>query len=274
MTRASDDAARLRIGQLVSHQVTLRLLQPPISRLLDVGCGDGGLCRLVAARGDASFVVGADRDLRTLNHSSDEDRHQRAPAFIRGDALALPFRSQSFDAVTMVSALAWTHPNEKQALSEIHRVLTRRAQIILVTLINAAGPHFTSALDSLVIDTLRTSGLAALVHELPRLASIHSTRGQLAQLLLATGFRTEIVRSRYNPARKFRNGREFVAYLQRTVGDFYWRGQLVSHRAAIKSAIVRTVDARLAADPAYGIPFRTIWLRARAEPESDWTPTA
>jgi SAM-dependent methyltransferase len=87
-------------------------------RVLDVGCGDGQVSRLAAARGAAS-VIGVDP---TWNQISVAAARAAGPAYARSGAGALPFRSASFDAV--VACLVFEHIRDvDDAIAEVARVL-------------------------------------------------------------------------------------------------------------------------------------------------------
>jgi SAM-dependent methyltransferase len=87
-------------------------------RVLDVGTGEGQLARL-AIQGGATEVIGIDPTWAQL-----EVAQQRAggPAYLRGEAAALPFPDGHFDAV--VACLVFEHINQMdRAIAEVARVL-------------------------------------------------------------------------------------------------------------------------------------------------------
>ncbi|MBN1945884.1 MAG: methyltransferase domain-containing protein [Bradymonadales bacterium] len=110
--------------------------------VLDIACGTGNFSRRFAAvLRSSGFVVGLDRSqpmlirgelLRTQNRLSNL-------YFIRGDALHLPFMSDSFDRVHCGGAI---HMFKEigTALSEIHRVLREGGLLVLSTFISAPSP--------------------------------------------------------------------------------------------------------------------------------------
>lgn len=88
-------------------QVHLDALDEDVAgrRLLDVGCGTGGLLVAAASRGAAS-VTGVDIALRWLVVAARQLREQGVDArLIAADGGALPFRDGSFDVVTCVETV-------------------------------------------------------------------------------------------------------------------------------------------------------------------------
>jgi SAM-dependent methyltransferase len=88
------------------------------ARVLDVGTGEGQIARLVAREG-ASVVVGVDPTIAQLQLA----RERGGDAFYaRGEADALPFADDTFDAV--VVCLVFEHIDEhERAIAELARVL-------------------------------------------------------------------------------------------------------------------------------------------------------
>ncbi len=78
---------------------------PPDARLLDVACGTGDVALEILGRLDSrAVVVGADFALQMLHSARPKvlDDHGRPRVHLTaGDAFALPFRKNSFDAVTI-----------------------------------------------------------------------------------------------------------------------------------------------------------------------------
>ncbi len=92
--------------------------------VLDVGCGLGGPCRMLAEEHNCQ-TTGIDISteyIRTATKLSELVHLQNKTTFILGDAAHLPFENDAFDVV-------WTQhvqmniPDKKQFYSEIHRVL-------------------------------------------------------------------------------------------------------------------------------------------------------
>ncbi len=114
------------IGE-TEHRLLQRLLDPlSDATLLDVGCGSGWFTRRFAASGWA--VTGLDADPAMLRYARGRDDHA---AYVRGDALALPYRDAAFDAVLSVTALCFV-PDWPRALAEMVRVARRRVVLGLL----------------------------------------------------------------------------------------------------------------------------------------------
>lgn len=99
--------------------------------VLDVGCGIGGPCRMIAAKYGCK-VTGIDLTeefIRTAKLLSHETGLQDLTNFVQGDALNLPFKNEGFDVV-------WTQhvqmniEDKKRFYSEIKRVLKKGGRFI------------------------------------------------------------------------------------------------------------------------------------------------
>ena len=91
------------------------------SRILDYGCGYG---RMLTELSEAGFsnLVGADFSEAMLRRAQEETT---APALIRNDGHALPFRNDSFDAVLLFAVLTCIPDSDEQQrlICESKRVL-------------------------------------------------------------------------------------------------------------------------------------------------------
>ena len=99
--------------RLIERQLPLR----SGAQVLDVGCGTGWFTRRMAHRGNL-HVTGLDINSEWLAFARKRDPNSR---YVQGDALALPFADNSFDAVISVAALCFTE-DWKSAIREIVRV--------------------------------------------------------------------------------------------------------------------------------------------------------
>jgi len=95
------------------------------TRVLDIGCGDGQISRLLASA--ETQVVGVDP---TWNQISVAAARGGGPEYLRSEAAQLPFTDGSFDAV--VACLVFEHIDELDtAISEVARVLRPGGQFSL-----------------------------------------------------------------------------------------------------------------------------------------------
>ena len=102
-------------GKRLLLRTLLELSGGARGRMLDVGCGTGGV--LLSLARDA-VVVGIDREELALRFCRDKGLR----AVVRGSAAALPFADGSFDACTSFDVLE--HVDDEQLLlSELRRVL-------------------------------------------------------------------------------------------------------------------------------------------------------
>jgi ubiquinone/menaquinone biosynthesis C-methylase UbiE len=101
-------------------------------RVLDVGCGEGGLIISCALRG--GDVVGIDIDLSELMIAKLRSRRFGAISLqlIQCDAKFLPFRDNSFDLITAIAVLEHVDDLER-TLKEMIRVLKPKGYILLNT---------------------------------------------------------------------------------------------------------------------------------------------
>lgn len=91
-------------------------------RVLDIGCGDGFLTRMIAGLTPDGFVVGVDASPRMiLAATGSAESGSRRPDFVVADACYLPF-GPTFDAVVSFNALHWV-PQQARALGQIAAVL-------------------------------------------------------------------------------------------------------------------------------------------------------
>ncbi len=88
---------------------------PQASTVLEVGCGTGHFIRWFAEQG--LQAMGLDLSWPMLAQAVRLD----SPPCVRGDALALPFASEAFDLVALVTTLEFL-PEPVQALTEALRV--------------------------------------------------------------------------------------------------------------------------------------------------------
>lgn len=108
-----------RWRRIVANKVREKLSAPASARILDVACGTGDLS-LTLFETTGAQVVGTDF-CRPMLAIADGKIPSQVP-LIEGDALRLPFRSDSFDAVTIAFGLR-NLSSVEDGLAELCRVL-------------------------------------------------------------------------------------------------------------------------------------------------------
>lgn len=123
-------------GMADEHRIARLLLGlSPGDGVLDVACGPGNFSREFArVVGDSGLVVGIDASRPMLERAVRDAGESGVDnlVFVRGDAVGLPFREGSFDAVCCFAALhLFSDPGT--ALDRMRAVLTPGGRIALFT---------------------------------------------------------------------------------------------------------------------------------------------
>ncbi len=114
------------------HRIALEMLAISLGdRVLDVACGPGNFTRDFAAAAGEGLVVGIDASESMLGVAV-RDTDGDNVAYVRGDACAMPFRSDSFDAVCCFAAL-YLIEDPMSAVDEIVRVLAPGGRVALMS---------------------------------------------------------------------------------------------------------------------------------------------
>jgi ubiquinone/menaquinone biosynthesis C-methylase UbiE len=141
---------RLLLGPGVRDEQAFALKMLELSRgdwVLDVGCGPGNFTRVFAEHAPDGLVVGIDASETMLARAAQEPQLEQL-AYVRGDASALPFGDETFDAVCCFAALYLIeHP--LRALAEIARVLAPGGRVALLASSNR-GPLPAALTNSIV----------------------------------------------------------------------------------------------------------------------------
>lgn len=120
-------------GMADEHRIARLLLAlTPGDGVLDVACGPGNFTRDFArVVGDEGLVVGIDASPTMLARAV-RDTPERNAAYVRGNAVELPFRNRSFDAVCCFAALH-LFADPFAALDNMTRVLTPGGRVAVFT---------------------------------------------------------------------------------------------------------------------------------------------
>ncbi len=111
-----------RWSRLVAREFIAWLSRPPGKHWLDVGCGTGALSATILELASPEQVIGVDPSEAYIAHARQQVVDSRAQ-FDVGDAQALPYEDNAFDAVVSGLALNFV-PDPHRAVAEMARVAT------------------------------------------------------------------------------------------------------------------------------------------------------
>ncbi|MDO5676056.1 MAG: demethylmenaquinone methyltransferase [Propionibacteriaceae bacterium] len=162
----------LSMGQVRRwRRATTAAVDPqPGQRILDLAAGTGTSSAVLAERG--AYVVPSDISLGMLSQGR---RQQPGLDFVAGDALALPFADETFDAVTISYGLRNVE-RTLDAIQEMYRVTKPGGRVVIA--------EFSTPTNSLFRHIYNDYLVAAL----PRIAKLSSNPvayGYLAESILA-----------------------------------------------------------------------------------------
>jgi SAM-dependent methyltransferase len=113
-------------------------------RILDLGCGDGWACRLIAERlGSPGRVVGMDISDEMIRRARIKSAEIENLAFLCGSAEQIPCGDAVFTKVLSVSAFYYFEQQE-MVLKELFRVVVPEGQLFLLTCLYKDLPDWNS----------------------------------------------------------------------------------------------------------------------------------
>jgi ArsR family transcriptional regulator len=128
-----DELRALNLPAAAIEASTDAALPPRVGRLLDIGCGTGGLLERLAARIDEGVGVDASRDMLALARTRLAERGLSHIAVRQADMYRLPIADASFDAVTLQMVLHYAE-DPAAALAEAARVLRPGGVLVVIDL--------------------------------------------------------------------------------------------------------------------------------------------
>jgi SAM-dependent methyltransferase len=96
-------------------------------RMLDAGCGTGGLLARLAGTGGATMLIGVEADERACRRATAKS----ARPVCRGSVNALPFLDAAFSMIFSADVLCHRDVDERQALRQFHRCLMPGGILVL-----------------------------------------------------------------------------------------------------------------------------------------------
>ena len=169
-TRTAAVFADYAFGQRAAEaERVLRLIAPSGNeRALDVACGPGTLARIFAPR--VCSIVGLDLTPAMLERARKDAAENHIENFhvLRGNALGMPFRDETFDLV--VTSYSIHHlPDSAAAIREIARILKRGGKFGLLDMVVPENPARAAGCNAIEIARDASHTRALPVTEFERL---------------------------------------------------------------------------------------------------------
>jgi SAM-dependent methyltransferase len=179
---------RMELDHMWFTEIALgRMSLSPADRILDLGCGEGWGCRLMAARlSDLDLVVGLDISDEMVRRARKKIGQFEKVVFLCGSAEHIPCRDQAFTKVLSVSAFYY-FAHQERVLKELFRVVAPEGQLFILVGLYKGIPNWLAS----------SRGLEVPVH-------VHSA-DEYKSMLRAAGWlnvQTQEVVQEYRPGPK------------------------------------------------------------------------
>jgi SAM-dependent methyltransferase len=115
------------LRESVDSEVKAWLSNKSDARILDAGCGTGGMMEVLRRENSAWQISGLDFSPQAVEHT----RERGFTDVTQGSVDALPYPDASFDAVVSLDVLYFDGVDETKAMSEFHRVLKPGGVLVL-----------------------------------------------------------------------------------------------------------------------------------------------
>ena len=134
------------------------MLPKKVNRSLDLGCGRGDFLKILSEVSEE--IVALDfAEILLKDAKGKNKRNPNAINYILGDAVSLPFTSNSFDFVLAIQVIGHI-PNQDLVLKELNRVLRDAGTLILSTGNSLSFNHFMNTILQMTMH-IKRSGLAS-----------------------------------------------------------------------------------------------------------------
>ncbi|MBS0431111.1 MAG: SDR family NAD(P)-dependent oxidoreductase [Proteobacteria bacterium] len=138
VSKTGDDEARFEVPERVFNRNSVRLVFELIGnaalkgkRVLDVGCGRGGMVALMA---ETLLARAVGMDLSPEAIAFCRRTHKHGTKFEVGDSENMPFKDRTFDVVTNVES-SHTYPNLRAFYGEVGRVIRSKGMFLYTDLL-------------------------------------------------------------------------------------------------------------------------------------------
>lgn len=115
------------LRESVAAEVKARLAGKNDPRILDAGCGTGGMMEVLRRENPSCQISGLDFSRQAIEHT----RQRGLADLTQGSVDALPFPDATFDAVVSLDVLYFEGVDEVKAMSEFQRVLKPGGALVL-----------------------------------------------------------------------------------------------------------------------------------------------
>jgi ubiquinone/menaquinone biosynthesis C-methylase UbiE len=153
----------------------------PADHILDIGCGGGMAVSLLSRAAPEGFVAGVDYSQEMVRQANrrNEEAVKRGRVEVRhGDAMALPYGDNTFDAVCGIETF-YFWPDPLQGLREAYRVLKAGGRIAITLEMSKESARQTSGLRKYFSRRYaeRSARLGLMILSGPELAEMMSRAG-------------------------------------------------------------------------------------------------
>jgi trans-aconitate methyltransferase len=211
---AGDYSRQSQLQAAMADEELSRLTLAGGERILDVGCGDGKVTAVIAARVPGGSVLGVDPSQNMIAFAAS---HFGPPAhpnlrFAVADARTLPYRGE-FDLVVSFNALHWV-PDQAAALRSIRAALAPTGRTLLRMV--PEGPR--RCLEDVIEEVRHSPRWADAFPDTPR-PYAHFTPAEYRALSEAAGLRVLGIRTE-DKAWEFQTREAFVAFCRATFAEW------------------------------------------------------